>query len=247
MREGLAIAGLGTGLFVSAMVGTLAVQGRLNSDGLRSLPVISWFAGAQLQAQDDQLPPPEPSVGKQPDRPTPKSREPEETGLFGFPKLDSGMTVSDLERILQQAYAVQAAAEQERALVAADKSTLEVRQRDIEDRETAIAQRMLEVERERERLDRRIAEFERQVLLVERDEVRALRDYGRSLAAFEPARAARIVEEEWQSETGKKRIVRVLALMGPTEADAILAAMPDARLRDVLLERMKVVLEPKDR
>lgn len=247
MREGLAMAGLGVGLFASAMVGTLAIQGRLNSDGFSSLPVVSWFTtqeGAIVEEPDelggDRVAARSPAAQE-------RRAEPEVDGLFAFPKLDSGMTTADLERIFQQANAAREAADQERAVVAAELGALEIRQQDIEDRESAIAQKMIEVDRERDRLDQRIEEFERQVLLVERDEIRALRDYGRSLAAFAPERAAAIVMQEWATDAGRKRIARVLTLMDPADADAMVAALPDDRLREVLLERMKVVVEPRDR
>lgn len=250
MREGLAMAGLGVGLFVAATAGTLAFQGRLNGKGLQSLPVVSWFSADEAgtaASQDDQA---NPATQRQTPKPSNVEKH-EKTldpgGLYSFPKLDSGMSSEDIERILQQANAEKSAAEQERAQVAAERQALDVIRSDVEDREAAIAQRMLEVDRERERLDTRIAEFERQVLLVERDEIRGLRDYGRSLAAFEPARAAAIVQQEWGSEAGRKRIARVLALMDPAESDAVLGALPDDRLREVLLERMKVLIEPKDR
>lgn len=252
MREGLATAGLGVGLFVTALAGTLAVQGRLDADGIRGLPVISWFTGA---GEDLEEGPQEPvSPGPQGGGTRGGSRSAatdgaanETPGLFEIPKLESGISAEDVERFLQQAKAAHEAAEQERALVAAETRALETRQRDLEDRENAIAQAMSRVDAEREKLERRIEEFERQVLLVQRDEIRALRDYGRSLAAFDPERAASIVGQEWESETGRKRIVRVLALMEPGDADAVLGALPDARLREVLLERMKVVVETRDR
>ena len=253
MREGLAMAGLGVGLFVAALGGTLAVQGRLNGDGLRSVPVLSWFTGdgeadgdaARSDRTTEAVPTSARRAGAQPQGATPGSAE--LPGLFEFPKLDSGMTVDDLERVFQQATAARTEAEQERALVATEVQALETRQRDIEDRESAIAQKMLDVDRERERLERRIEEFERQVLLVERDEIRALRDYGRSLAAFAPERAAAIVKQEWETDVGRKRIARVLALMEAGDADSIVAALPDERLREVLLERMKVVVESRER
>ncbi|MBI5852362.1 MAG: hypothetical protein HZB39_15210 [Planctomycetes bacterium] len=244
------MAGLGVGLFVSALAGTLAVQGRLDGDGIKSLPVIAWFTGgAEVEpgADDPQ------ERGTKPLPKTATRQDPganaaaEIPGLFAVPKLPSGITEDDVDRMLQAAKAAREAAEQERALVGAESRSLETRQRDIEDRESAIAQAMLKVDSEREKLERRIEEFERQVLLVQRDEIRALREYGRSLAAFAPERAAAIVEKEWDSDAGRKRIVRVLTLMEPADADAVLAAMPDERLREVLLERLKVVVETRDR
>src|SRR5690606_8513794 len=134
-------------------------------------------------------------------------------------------------------------AARERARLDALAADLAVQRSDLQDRESAIARQMLRVEQERDRLEQRIADLERQVLLGERDELRGDLGFGRTLAAFDPARAATIVMEEWADEAGRKRIVKVLATMDPADADAILAAVDASQVRALLVERLKVVRE----
>jgi hypothetical protein len=255
VKEWLALAGLGTGLFTVALVGTLAVQGRLDEAGTRGIP---WIGGLFAAAgPEDPAPAPEGDAdgfASEPGAPAAAAAEPppEETGadgggLFRFPQLDSGFTAEDLERVLRAAREVEAEAARERARLEVQEADLLARERDLEDRVSSIAEQMLRVDQERERLERRIAEFEQKVLLVERDELRGLREYGRTLASFEPVRAAGLVLEEWASDEGRKRIVKVLAVMDPDEADAILAAIDAGQVREVLLQRLRIVHEPSGR
>jgi hypothetical protein len=267
VKEWIALGGLATGLFVVALLGALAVQGRLDHEGTRGIPILERLfeapedtaadplgagdadADADEVAQQD-LPRGQDLRGQ--DRPAAEgsageARSPEVQGLFEFPRLDSGMTADDLERILRVAREAEQRARLERARVEAAEAELFARQRDLEDREASIAMQMLRVDQERSRLEERIAEFERDVLLVEQDELRGLREYARTLASFEPVRAAAIVLQEWELDEGRKRIVKVLAVMDPADADAILAQIDVAQTRQVLLERLKIVLEPKGR
>lgn len=261
MRDWLALSGLGVGLFVAALFGTLALQGRLDHAGTRGIPVVSWLfedPAADLQVLPGPVQDPAATAGSagpgEVGDPEAESAEPDATGdavpgdgLFEFPRLDSGLTAEDLERILRAARAAEEAARVERARIDAAEADLLARQRDLEDRESRIAAQMLRVDQERDRLERRIADFERKVLLVEQDELRGLREYARSLSSFDPQRAAEIVLQEWDTEDGRKRIVKVLAVMDPADADSILARIDRERIREVLLERLKIVLEPRDR
>lgn len=264
MKEWIALGGLATGLFVVALLGALAVQGRLDHDGTRGIPVLEQLFAEPEHDAEQPLGAADPDAGpgeELPQDPKPAVQETtpaaqnqgappdvhEVQGLFEFPRLDSGMTAADLERILRVAREAEERARLERAGVEAAEAELFARQRDLEDREASIAMQMLRVDQERARLEERIAEFERQVLLVEQDELRGLREYARTLASFEPSRAAAIVLQEWELDEGRKRIVKVLAVMDPVDADVVLAEIDVAQIREVLLERLKIVLEPNNR
>ncbi len=246
MKQWLAIAGLGVGLFAVAIVGTLAIQGRLDHDGTRGIPLLE-----QLFADTgDPAKPAAPTVvvpaAPAGETAPPAAGEPAAALVrepFQLPELSGALKVEDIESMLRAAEVRDRASRDRAAAVAQRERELALRQRDLEDREAAVADKMLEVDRERERLEARIAQFEKDVLMVHRDDVRALRDYAHTLAALDPERAAAVLEREWQDEAGRKRITRALALLDAEEVGAILGQVPADRTREVLLERLKVVRE----
>ena len=274
MKEWLAMAGLGTGLFVTALIGTLAVQGRLDYAGTRGVPIASWLfappsadeataevaipADPPAVAASDPTAAPPPTPDEEPaagaaaatgeatsDQQDADRLEPRSPGLFRFPQIDSGLTAEDVDQALRAAHAARDQAALERVRLAALAADLDLQRSDLQDRESAIARQMLRVEQERDRVEQRIAEFERQVLLVERDDLRGYQEFGRTLAAFDPLRAAAIVMDEWADDVGRQRIVKVLATMDPVDADGILAAVDASQVRALLVERLKVVREPR--
>jgi hypothetical protein len=328
VKSVLVMAGTGTALFAGTVVGLLGVQGRLNHDGTRGIPVLSMFfpappeehasadktyaepaaaahaapghdaggapprIGVQHQGlgNEDKLPfrrgrsafateppagehggtehgakAPEASAGHEPPAApahaeTGKLEPPKEEfqrqvesllgqekyrpgAYFTFPRLEGDLSVDQLNQYLRAARTALDDVEARRKAVDAADAELAARQRDIEDRERAIADQMVRVDAERRKLDERIKAFEDQVVLVRRDEIAGLRQYAQTLASFEPRRAMQHVVDAWQSEEGRERILKVLAVMEPDAADAILAQVEVPKLKDLLVERLKVVIE----
>ena len=168
-------------------------------------------------------------------------------GRTRYPRHDSGQTPADMEEPLLRNRRMEDEARRRLAIVEEREIDLGIRERDLADRERAIAQLMMDVDTAKERLDRRIRKFEERVLLIEKDEVTGLLSFGRSLASMEPSRAAQIVLQEFESDTGRQRSVKVMTLMDSDDADRILARIPDDKVRELLIERLDVVLEPERR
>ena len=70
--------------------------------------------------------------------------------------------------------------------------------------------------------------------------------YAAALAADGAAkRAMEHVMQLWETEVGRVRILKVMRFMKPQNVNAILAEIELPKLRDILLERLKVVTEAK--
>ena len=106
-----------------------------------------------------------------------------------------------------------------------------------------VADQMAKVDQARTKLDTRIREFEAQVLIVRRDEQPALQQYAATLANFEPTRAMQHVMQSWETEDGRDRILKVMAVMAPEAVDAIMAEVELPQLKDILVQRLRVVVE----
>lgn len=268
MKHWAGVVAAGLGLFLMTVLGLLAAQGRLDYEGTRGVPVLSWFfaapdktegpveedflelgegtAGGEFEAVDtgtDLELDLDPGSAPMLEGVAPAEGE----GLFRYPRLDSGQSAADMEEQMLRIHRMEDEARRRLAIVEEREIDLGIRERDLADRERAIAQSMMEVDAAKERLDRRIAEFEQRVTLVEKDEVAGVLTFGRSLASFDPSRAAQIVMQEFESEVGRQRIVKVMTLMDSDDADRILSRVPDDKVRELLIERLDVVLEPERR
>ncbi|MBK8977800.1 MAG: hypothetical protein IPM29_17975 [Planctomycetes bacterium] len=270
MKSWLPITAAGLLLFVATILVLLAAQGRLDYEGTRGIPVLSWFYSDPYAT----------SVGTEPDRPLPADAGPQlprapsavtaamppaaplaepaaagpgtEPGagaadLFRYPPLDSGVTPQEIDELLRSARRLDNEVHQRLAQVEAREQDLAAREQDLADRENAIAVQMTRVDAAREALDERIRLFESKVKLVERDQIAGLVAYGSTLASFDPQRAAALVVQEWGDDVGRDRITKVLTLMDPVDADAILQRIPDESIRAVLVARLDVVVQDRDR
>ncbi|MCA8943643.1 MAG: hypothetical protein KDB80_13850 [Planctomycetes bacterium] len=164
--------------------------------------------------------------------------------FFKFPRLEGDITVTELNQYLRASKLALEELEKKRSQLDAYAGELDARERDIEDRERQIAEQMAAVDVARAALDKRVAEFRDTVLLVRRDESEGLRKYAETLASFEPKRAMQHVIETWdQGEEGRNRILKVLSMMKSKDVNAILQEVELPRLRDILVQRLKVVHE----
>lgn len=164
--------------------------------------------------------------------------------FFKFPRLEGDITVTELNQYLRASKLALEELEKQRAQLGAQASELDARERDIEDRERQIAEQMAAVDVARAALDKRVAEFRETVLLVRRDERKGLQEYAETLASFEAQRAMEHVVQSWEAgDESRNRILKVLSLMRGKDVNAILAEVELPKLRDILLQRLKVVHE----
>ena len=168
--------------------------------------------------------------------------------FFKFPRLEADISVEELNRYLRAAKVALDGLEKRRAKLETHESELDARQRDIEDRERLVADQMANVDLERARLDQRIREFEAQVILVKRDELPALQQYAATLEYLEARQSMEHVIMMWEaSEESKNKILKVLASMDSEKVNALLAEVELPKLKDILVERLKVVIEKGQR
>ncbi len=163
--------------------------------------------------------------------------------FFKFPRLEGDISVEQLNRYLRAAKLALDDIEKRRSQLEVYESELEARQRDIEDRERMVSEQMSTVETARTELDKRIRDFQSEVLLVRRDEVPGLKEYAATLGALEPQKAMEHVVQSWETETGRDLILKVLAHMEVDKTNAILAELELPKLKEVLTQRLRVVIE----
>ena len=269
MRNVLIMVGTAVALFAATVIGMLGLLGRLNHEGTAGIPLISALFPPEEIGEPPQTSPPaaDPQASPPVEDPADDAHREEHTpvtpstipanallergsyrpgALFAFPALDSGLTADEVNSYLGKAKEMLADAERKLTALDEREAELTARQRDIEDRENAISEKMIQVNLVREALDKRILEFEKDVTLVRQSDTKGIKDYARTLASFSPNKASAYVLEEWKTEAGRRRIIRVMALMQADAADAIIAEMDNARIKEVLVERLKVIVEPDE-
>jgi hypothetical protein len=92
-------------------------------------------------------------------------------------------------------------------------------------------------------IDAKIAKFQEQVKLVRNDEVAALKRNAATLASFEPAKAAEIVQDQWKSEKGQDEVLRLFEFMDKDAVNEILKVLPVPMTQDVMKKRLRVSKE----
>ncbi|MHC5062354.1 MAG: MotE family protein [Planctomycetota bacterium] len=308
MKNILVMAGTGVGLFTATVVGLLGMQGRLNYEGTRGLPLISsLFSAPEEQPQEPAAEgdaaedesqaadtPEDPKVdllgagsgvkitersvsfddeaGKESgDKKPPTGEESEQTKkqdkakalqakpspreewmrqeqsargkageFFKFPQMETSLTVEEINEIYRYAKQAQEAADRRLNALDEREKKLEQRERDVQDRGKALSGQILEIQRMERELQDKVAEFEGKVLLISKSKEQDLQPYADSLAAFEPDKAAEIVRNMWETESGRLRISMVLKIMDPEVANTILSELEVTEIKDILDNLLKV-------
>lgn len=312
MKNILVMAGTGVGLFTATVVGLLGMQGRLNYEGTRGLPLISGFFSAPEKSAEepavdaatgeDGAPPadkPEEKVdllgsgsgvkitersvsfddtakeeggaaeAETPGSPRPAGEteavQPQEPAdlipkpspreewmqqeqssrgkagqFFQFPQMETSLTVDEINEIYRYAKQAQDAADKRLDALDEREKKLEQRERDVQDRGKALTGQILEIQRMERELQDKVEEFEAKVLLVSKSKEQDLKPYADSLATFEPDKAAEIVRNMWETESGRLRISMVLKIMDPDVSNAILSEMEVTEIKEILDNLLKV-------
>jgi hypothetical protein len=164
-------------------------------------------------------------------------------GYFRFDGMPSGITPEQFNEAWRRVQ--QATAELETRQRAIDLREQELRALadDIARRQTEIGKERAEVEALQLKLDDRIQRFQDQVKLVRADEAGSLKRNAETLASFEPQKAAELVETQWKTDAGQDEVLRTFEFMDKEAVNAILAALPNALVQDLLQKRLKVVRE----
>jgi len=163
--------------------------------------------------------------------------------LFQFQRLEGGMSQDELNEILKRVQKMQTDLENSQRAIDKRKQELDSRENDIRDRQKAVADKLVEIQNERAKLEREVEEFHKTVLLIRGDELKGFQDLARTLASFEPRRAADILLEFWQTEEGQVKALKILTVMEPEPADAIVGEFQTKQVKDFLEKRLKVIRE----
>ena len=163
--------------------------------------------------------------------------------LFNFPRFDAAMTVDELNATLGRVKELQAALDRDQKSFEKRKGELDAREADVRDRQKAVADKMAEVLQERAKLEREVEEFHRTVLLIRQDEERGLKEVARTVASLQPSQASSLILQMWQTQEGQVKAMKVLSVMDPEAADAIVGEFQVKQIQEFVEKRLKVVRE----
>ena len=76
------------------------------------------------------------------------------------------------------------------------------------------------------------------------DEAPGLKRNAQTLAAFEPWKAAELIEEQWKTESGQDEVLKTLEFMDKNRLADILGELPSGIVQDLMQKRLRVVKEP---
>ena len=164
-----------------------------------------------------------------------------ESGVFfSFPKMESSLTVDEINEIYRHAKLSEE--EVQRRIKELDERELRLsqRERDVQDRASALSDRILEIQRMETDLQDKVKDFQSKVLLVTRSQEQDLKPFADRLAALDPSKAAEIVRAYWETEAGRLKISMALKIMDRDVANTILSDMEVQEIKDILDSLLKV-------
>jgi hypothetical protein len=164
--------------------------------------------------------------------------------LFRFQGLPSGVTPEQINEAWQRVQGLMG--EIERRKIALDQQEAQQREQveDISRRQASLAKERVEIEQMHRDLDAKIQKFKDQVKMVRNDETAALKRNAQTLAAFEPQKAAELIEAQWKTDKGQDEVLKLLEFMEKDAVNQILQVLPPAMTQDVLKKRLRVSKEP---
>lgn len=160
--------------------------------------------------------------------------------LFRFEGMPSGLTPEQLNEAWQRVEGVMQ--EYQRRSQALDLREQELGELadDISRRWKELGEERLQIEQMQRALDAKIAKFQETVILVRDDEVTLLKRNAETLAAFERSKAAELVQQRWQTETGQADVLKLLEYVDKDAVNEILAELPNALVQDIMNQRLRV-------
>lgn len=163
--------------------------------------------------------------------------------LYRFDGLPAGVTPEQINDAWQRVQAQ--LADLDRRKVVLDQQEQQMRElgEDISRRQVALAKERVEVEQMQRQLDSKIQKFQETVTLVRSDEVAALKRNAQTLTAFEPSKAAELIEAQWKTDKGQDEALRLMEFMDKDALNEILAAIPGPTTADILKKRLRVAKE----
>lgn len=164
-------------------------------------------------------------------------------GFFRFDGMPAGLTPEQINDAWQRVQSVLGDMEKRKTSLDLREQELNELADDISRRQHELSDQRLKIEQEHRRLDARIAKFQEQVKLVRNDEVAALKRNGQTLAAFEPSKAAELVQDQWKTERGQDEVLRLFEFMDKETVNEIIKKLPPALVQDVLKKRLRVSKE----
>ncbi len=164
-------------------------------------------------------------------------------GYFRFDGMPAGLTPEQLNEAWQRVQGVMTEIDRRKVALDLREQELQELADDISRRQTELGAERTKIDQRHRELDARILKFQEQVKLVRNDEVGSLKRNATTLAAFEPSKAAEILQDQWKTEQGQDEILKVLEFMDKDRVNEILSGLPNALVQDVLKKRMRVTKE----
>jgi hypothetical protein len=232
------------GLFSASVVGLLAISGRLNSEGVSSVPVLNKIVSDDSKAKKTS-PADNKGVVRDATARRPQDRQSREDRvrrkqLFTLESFAPPTTVEEIRHF-------HAAAKKERELLSLERAALKkrefeliLREKDLQERQRSVQTLMDKVTRAIDELESRRSRFEGDITTLKAAEAKNLKRQASQLAAMEPAKAA-----DYLLELGPDKeplAVKLLVVMDVEAASAILGTM-DTKRGARLIEQATRVLQ----
>jgi hypothetical protein len=165
-------------------------------------------------------------------------------GYFRFDGMPAGITPDKLNEAWQRVQDALLDVERRSKALDLREHDLKLLGDDIQRRWTELGKERAEIEGLQARVDEKLDRFKEQVKLVRNDEVAGLKRNAQTLSSFEPSKAAELVQEQWKMDGGQDEVLKTMEFMGKDAVNALLAALPNPMIRDVLQKRLHVSKEP---
>ena len=163
--------------------------------------------------------------------------------LFSFPRLESGLSVSELDAMVASAQELKKTLDRTRAALEQREADLSAREADLQDREAAVLEKMRDVLQQRTQLEEEISSFQDSYTLVRSNEVEQFELWATTLAGQDATKSSEIIMELWNTEEGRAKAVKILKVMSTEARDEIFAVLTAEQTREILDRLTRAVME----
>jgi flagellar motility protein MotE (MotC chaperone) len=258
VKAKLLLAGLSVLAFLVSLVGLLALQGRLDYEGTRGIPVLGSFFAAPPAS--DAATETRPSVEAQDSPDAPAVQSPAASGgdgqpaqshagqraprgaLFEFPPLQSNLTPEEMTSALVSLEVRRRDLDRREAQIAREKEELSGLARDMEERRKAVRADMAMVQSASEEVDLRLKTFRGESSLLEQQEQKNYKEQADRFAVMDPQKAAELLLE--MGPESEDKAAKLLSLMDAETAARVLGEMDPKRGARIVTRSLKLVREP---
>ncbi len=263
---GMGLATAGVAVFGASVVGLLGVAGRLNPEGVKSVPVLNQFLKPPEPPTSDEFGPIDASAKKESSTKEKKAQEKKPPSpkknvhvvsadrlrkkhLFTLESFVPQTTRDEILEFYRSAEELKDQLIAKKASIKTREFELQLQESDIEDRRGSIRKEMDNVLRKMEEVDRRIddlktlkARFEADITILKKSETKNLKRQAVSLALMKPQKASEVLLEFLPDK--EALAVKILVSMDPEAAAKILEIM-DAQRGAQLIQRAIKLIRPK--